>query len=152
MTLTPRPLLVSWSRKSKAIPLLSLWAVRPAQSLSVCTRVHFNLLFNIQLPTVNDIIHCHYYLSLSQASNFCRIRAAFWVLQSLCSTTCPLAPQVCGCPQHRRELDGGTESWTYWPQSMLSCVRRRCIEVNTSGRILLAGQIPRKSKWTIALK
>jgi len=26
--------------KSKAIPLLPLWAVRPVQSLSACTRVH----------------------------------------------------------------------------------------------------------------
>jgi len=33
----PSPLLVSWSRKSRAIPLLSLWAVRPVQSLSACT-------------------------------------------------------------------------------------------------------------------
>jgi len=30
-----------WSWKSRAIPLLSLWAVRPVQSLSACTRVHF---------------------------------------------------------------------------------------------------------------
>jgi hypothetical protein len=27
---------------SRAIPLLSLWAVQPVQSLSACTRVHFN--------------------------------------------------------------------------------------------------------------
>jgi len=37
----PSPLLVPWSRKGSAIPLLSLWAVRPVQSLSACTRVHF---------------------------------------------------------------------------------------------------------------
>jgi len=41
--LTPHPLLVSWSRKSRAIPLLPLWTVRPVQSLSACTRVHFTL-------------------------------------------------------------------------------------------------------------
>jgi len=41
VTLTPHPLLVSWSRKSRATPLLTLWAVRPVPSLSVCTRVHF---------------------------------------------------------------------------------------------------------------
>ena len=35
------PLLVPWSRKSRVIPLLPLWAVRPVQSLSACTRVHF---------------------------------------------------------------------------------------------------------------
>jgi len=36
VTLTPHPLLVS-SRKSRAIPLLPLWAVRPVQSLSACS-------------------------------------------------------------------------------------------------------------------
>jgi len=40
----PSPLLTPWSRKSKAIPLLPLWAVRPVQSLSACTRVHFSFL------------------------------------------------------------------------------------------------------------
>ena len=30
-----------WSWKSRAIHLLPLWAVRPVQSLSACTRVHF---------------------------------------------------------------------------------------------------------------
>jgi len=35
------PLLVPWSRKSRAIPLLPIWSVRPVQSLSVCTREHF---------------------------------------------------------------------------------------------------------------
>jgi len=42
VTLTPHPLLVPWSRKFRAIPLLPLWAVRPVQSLSACTRVHFS--------------------------------------------------------------------------------------------------------------
>ena len=41
VTLTPHPLLVPWSRKSRAIPLLLLWAVRPVQSLSARTGVHF---------------------------------------------------------------------------------------------------------------
>jgi len=49
LTLTPHPLLVPWSRKSRAIPLLPLWAVRPVQSLSACTRVHFTSTF---LPSV----------------------------------------------------------------------------------------------------
>jgi hypothetical protein len=43
VTLTSQPLLVSWSRKVRAIPLLPLWTVRPIQSLSACTRVHFTL-------------------------------------------------------------------------------------------------------------
>ena len=37
VTLTPHPLLVPWSRKSRAIPLLLLWAGRPVQSYSACT-------------------------------------------------------------------------------------------------------------------
>ena len=39
VTLAPHPLLVPWSRKSRAIPVLPLWAVRPVQSLSACTWV-----------------------------------------------------------------------------------------------------------------
>ena len=45
VTLTPHPLLVPWSWKSRAIPLLPLLAVRPVQSLSACTRVHFTFTF-----------------------------------------------------------------------------------------------------------
>ena len=43
VTLTPHPLLVPWSRKSRGIPLLPLWAVRPLQS--ACRRVHFTFTF-----------------------------------------------------------------------------------------------------------
>ena len=43
--LTPHTLLVPWSWKSRAIPLLPLWAVRPVQSLSVYTRVYFTLTY-----------------------------------------------------------------------------------------------------------
>jgi len=35
--LTPHPLLVPQSWKSRAIPLLPLWVVRPVQTLSACT-------------------------------------------------------------------------------------------------------------------
>ena len=45
VTLSPQPLLVPWSRKSRAIPLLPLWAARPVQSLSACTRVHFTFFY-----------------------------------------------------------------------------------------------------------
>ena len=41
----PSPILVPWSRKSRAIPLLPLWAVRPVQSLSACTTVHFTFTY-----------------------------------------------------------------------------------------------------------
>jgi len=51
VTLTPHPLLVPWSRKGIAIRLLPLWAVRPVQSLSACTRVHFTFLYNTYCDT-----------------------------------------------------------------------------------------------------
>jgi len=43
VTLTPHLLLVPWSLMGRAIPLLPLWAVRPVQKLSACTRVHFTI-------------------------------------------------------------------------------------------------------------
>jgi len=55
VTLTPHPLLVPWSRKSRAIPLLPLWAVRPVQSLSVCTRVHFTFTLGVRRPDTVQI-------------------------------------------------------------------------------------------------
>ena len=45
VTLTSHPLLVPWSWKGRAIPLLPLWAVRPVQSLSACTRCALYLYF-----------------------------------------------------------------------------------------------------------
>jgi hypothetical protein len=43
VSLTPHSLLVPWSWMSRAILLLPLWAVRPVQNLSACTRVYFTL-------------------------------------------------------------------------------------------------------------
>jgi len=52
VTMTPYPLLVLWSRKSRVMPLPPPpWAIWPVQSLSACTRVHFTLPFLI-VPTV----------------------------------------------------------------------------------------------------
>ena len=51
VTLIPHPILVPWSRKGTAIPLLPVWAVRPVQSLSACTRVHFIL----PLPSIDVV-------------------------------------------------------------------------------------------------
>ena len=51
VTLSSHSLLVPWSLKGRAIPVLPLWAVRPVQSLSACTRVTFTF-FLIFLPYV----------------------------------------------------------------------------------------------------
>ena len=45
----PSPLLVPWSRKSRAKPLLPLWAVRPVQKLSTCIMVTFTFTFMYSL-------------------------------------------------------------------------------------------------------
>ena len=62
VTLTPHPLLVPQSRKSRAIPLLPLWAVRPVKSLSACTRVHFTLTYisnvYIDIYYIKSILRC----------------------------------------------------------------------------------------------
>jgi len=50
VTLSPHPIVVPWSRKSRAIPLLPLWAVRPVQSLSACTSVHFTFIYTSTPP------------------------------------------------------------------------------------------------------
>ena len=47
VTLTPQPLLVPWSWKCRAIPLLPLCAVRPVHSLSTCPRVTFTFTFTL---------------------------------------------------------------------------------------------------------
>ena len=59
--LAPHPLIVPWSWKSRAIPLLPLWAVRPEQSLSACTRVHCNFSlyqFQISFQFQNLLTEC----------------------------------------------------------------------------------------------
>jgi hypothetical protein len=67
MTLKPHPLLVLWSRKSRAIPLHPLWAIQPVQSLSARTRVHFTYYHNIflhstQCSTVSPLTWKAYYI------------------------------------------------------------------------------------------
>ena len=90
VTLTLHPLLVPWSRKGRAIPLLRPWAVRPVQSLSACTRVHFTFTVlsvsdavmcvtvtthNIQITHYLHICSCVLFLIMwdkSELHNYCR--------------------------------------------------------------------------------
>jgi len=59
----PSPLLVPWSRKSRDIPLLPLWAVWPVQSLSACTSVHFTF-YIFRESSVFPLIYFRYFLIL----------------------------------------------------------------------------------------
>ena len=66
VTLTPHPLLALWSWKSRAIPLLPLWAVRPVQSLSACTRVSFIFTFTYRhLVFLKYVVICSLQFALS---------------------------------------------------------------------------------------
>ena len=47
--------LVPWSRKGSAIPPLPLWAVRPVQSLSACTRVHFTFTLPLRIVRTSKL-------------------------------------------------------------------------------------------------
>ena len=67
VTLTPHPLLLSWTRKGRAIPLLPLWAVRPVQSLSACTRVNFTFTSVVQADSRNLQVSC------SHAIRVCKV-------------------------------------------------------------------------------
>ena len=68
VALTPYPLLVPWSWKGRAIHLLPLWAVRPVQTLSACTRVTFTFTFTFTWCSPTDykwhysMRHAHYIL------------------------------------------------------------------------------------------
>ena len=69
--LHPHPLLVPWSRKGRAIPLLPLWAVRPVQTLSACTRVHFTSTFLLSWSShMNTVQMLHFRYLLLQLSSF----------------------------------------------------------------------------------
>ena len=76
-TLTPHALLVPWSRKCRAIPLLPLWAVRPVQSLSDCTRVHFTL---YPLPFTIELFTTQWLLCVPTGSKFKKITFCLYVL------------------------------------------------------------------------
>jgi len=65
VTLTPHSLLVPWSGKSRAIPLLPLWAVRPVQSLSTCTTVRFTLAYGVHENLL--FVHIWYTLQIAAA-------------------------------------------------------------------------------------
>ena len=70
--LTPHPLLVPWPRKSRAIPLLPLWAIRPVQNLSACTRVHITFTYlNRLIPNVmHKFSRVYYHIKSLHCSPF----------------------------------------------------------------------------------
>ena len=93
VTLTNHPLLVPWSRKSRAIPLLPLRSLRPVQSLSACTRVHFIFYSTssiyIQLRPSGEYLTNYVALLWSEVGLPCRrICQVCIVRESCCTCTC----------------------------------------------------------------
>ena len=86
VTLTPNPLLVLWSRKGRVIPLLPVWAVRPVQSLSACTRVHFTVFtFFIRHSTTPCSFHSYTALKFKHIINYRRQLLQYLTLRRLMS-------------------------------------------------------------------
>ena len=77
VTLTPHPLLVPSSWKGTAIPLLPLRAVRPVESLSACTRVHFNFFKLMSTAQALEGKHAHWH-SDQPACYVIRYSAPLW--------------------------------------------------------------------------
>jgi len=93
VTLTPHPLLVPWSRKSRAIPVLPLCAVRPVQTLSACT-VELYLYspyrpYGLYRPSVPV-----QYSYTSTPFSTCTVQLYLYSPQYLYSTVIPLLPSV----------------------------------------------------------
>ena len=88
VTLTPHPLLVTWSKKSRVIPLLPLWAVRPVQSLSACTRVTFTFFLPLFIR-LQSIFSLQFFEKKKQycvsfSFSLGMLRQTFFFLISLC--------------------------------------------------------------------
>jgi hypothetical protein len=101
--LIPHPLLVPWSRNSRAIPPLPLWAVHPVLSLSTCTRLHFNFTYTsttlMGLWTVQSLSACTVQLYLySPYGPYGLYRASVPVQYSYTSTP-PMDRTACTEPQ-----------------------------------------------------
>ena len=101
VTVSTYPLLVPWSRKSKAIPLLPLWAVRPVQSLSACIRAHFTFFFFLTL-TRREVTHAQKLAVTYTAHSMELERTHFMVVDTNVSTVYrielpPSFPSVSTC-------------------------------------------------------
>ena len=108
----PSPLLVTWSRKSSAIPLLLLWAIEHVQSLSACT------------------VQLYLYSSYGPYSMY---RASVPVQYSYTSTP-PMGHRACTEPQCLYSTAIPLlPLWAVWPvQSLSACTRVHFTLVNDS--------------------
>ena len=82
---------------SRAIPLLSLWAVRPVQGLSACTRVHFTFIYIYIHIYIYIQIFIYIYISLIFSLKYCCWCSDVHVLDSLRSlyfSLCTVSPTI----------------------------------------------------------
>ena len=96
MTLAPHPLIVLWSRKSRAIPLLPLWVVWPVQNLSACTVQLYlyspQYLYNTAIPLLPSVPVQYSYTSTPLSA--CTVQLYLYSPHYLYSTAIPPLPSV----------------------------------------------------------
>jgi hypothetical protein len=78
MTLTPHPLLVLWSWKGRAIPLLPVWTVWPVQSLGACTRVHFTFTVHVHSVKISAFYSVSTFISTMSSWNLYLVKMVIW--------------------------------------------------------------------------
>ena len=138
LTLSSHPLLVPWSWKGRAIPLLPLWAVRPVQSLSACTGVTFT--FTFYLVPCYKIKNA---LGKIRAQRHCVSPLAVCFVFPLCLLSPPTGPSTRTFSPHRSVYATRTESLRRWGKERRSVSVTRseppatvCIPVTPAGRHL----------------
>ena len=112
VTPTPHPLLVPWSWKGRALPLLPQWAVQPVQSLSACTRVHFTFTFTYRNTweqigwATQSYIDCGCYYSTATCSTLLRLLLLQQDIPKPCRVLLHVQAttrdQCCRCRRHVR--------------------------------------------------
>ena len=115
VTLTPHPLLVPWSRKSRVVPPLPVWTVRSVQSHSACTRVNFTFNFQIKYVVLVimklcvwvlqlDIIPAPYVVNLLSSRTFGGLTFTAKTEAACCSATFVCECKVSHCERPQGQL------------------------------------------------
>jgi len=137
----PHPFPVPWSRKSRAIPLLPLCAVRAVQSFSACTTVHFTFTYTSIPPMdstactepqclYNSVLYLYLYL-YSPYGPYSLYRASVPVQQ--CTLPLPITLLPLWTVQPVQSLSACTKvhfTFTYTstpPMCRTSCTELQCL-------------------------
>jgi hypothetical protein len=129
---------------SRAIPLLSLWAVRPVQNLSFCTRVTFTFTFKYQISWKILLLEGELFRVDSQTTRHRDVTKLIFSFRYLTNAPTTCAPQKIPestqkdrpvnfiCVSIRRAADGsrGTPVHTAWCKFWLFHANTDCMYSN----------------------